>query len=153
MTDTTDREIVLSRLLSAPRELVWRAWTEPEHLIHWWGPNGFTNTFQEIDIRPGGVWRFIMHGPDGVDYPNLIRFHEVVKPERMTYTHGSGKENDPDDFEVEVTFEEQGEKTLVTLRMTLASAAIKEKMIKEVGAIEGGNQTLGRLEEYLKKMI
>ena len=66
----SDREIVTTRVFDAPRELVFKAWTDPDHLAKWWGPKGFTNTFQEFDMRPGGVWRFIMHGPDGVDYKN-----------------------------------------------------------------------------------
>lgn len=79
--DTADREIVISRLIHAPRELVFKVWTDPKHVAHWWGPNGFTNTIHEMDVRPGGVWRFIMHGPDGVDYPNKIVYKEVVKPQ------------------------------------------------------------------------
>src|SRR6266852_4602923 len=78
-----DREIVITRLLDAPRELAFQAWTEPQHVAHWWGPNGFTNTIHEMDVRPGGVWRFIMHGPDGTDYKNEIVYVEVVKPERL----------------------------------------------------------------------
>lgn len=72
-------------------------WTDPKH-IAWWGPNGFTNTIHEMNVKPGGVWRFIMHGPDGTDYPNKILFIEVVKPERLVYTHGSDEDNDPNQF-------------------------------------------------------
>ena len=68
------REIITTRVLDAPRELVWKAWTDPKHVAEWWGPNGFTNTIHEMDVRPDGVWRFIMHGPDGVDYKNEIVF-------------------------------------------------------------------------------
>jgi|SRR6185295_12092408 len=149
--DTQDREIVLTRVFQAPRERVWQAWTDPKELIEWWGPQGFTNTFQEIDIRPGGVWRFIMHGPDGTDYPNLIVFDEVLPPERLTYSHGSGQENDPDEFQVIVTFAEAGADTKLTMRLIMSSAAVKEKMITEVGAIESGNQTLDRLAAQLAK--
>src|SRR5450631_188479 len=100
--DTSDREIVITRVFDAPRELVFKAWTDPKHLVHWWGPNGFTNTFHEVDIRPGGVWRFTMHGPDGVDYPNRIVFEEIVKPERIVYAHSGGEENDLAQFHVTV---------------------------------------------------
>ena len=62
--------IVVKRLVDAPRELVWTAWTEPKHIAQWWGPNGFTNTIHAMDVKPGGVWRFIMHGPDGTHYPH-----------------------------------------------------------------------------------
>jgi uncharacterized protein YndB with AHSA1/START domain len=68
---TSDRENVTTRVFDAPRELVFRAWTNPKHESQWWGPNGFTNTIHEMDVRPGSVWRFVMHGPDGVDY-NLL---------------------------------------------------------------------------------
>ena len=78
VTGAVDRSIVLSRMLQAPREQVFELWTSPEHLANWWGPNGFTLTTHEADIRPGGVWRFTMHGPDGVDYPNVLRYDEDV---------------------------------------------------------------------------
>src|SRR4051794_29231769 len=83
--DTSDREIVFSRVFDAPRELVWKAWTEPHHVTKWWGPNGFTTTIHEMDVRTGGTWHHTMHGPDGTDYPNKSIFVEVVKPERIVY--------------------------------------------------------------------
>ena len=152
MNGTADRELVISRLINAPRELVFKAWTDPKHLIHWWGPKGFTNTFQEIDVRPGGVWLFIMHGPDGVDYPNRVIFNEIVKPERIVYSHDSGNENDPGQFQTTVTFEKEGNKTKLTMRAVFASAAERDQVVKEFGALEGANQTLDRLEEQLAKM-
>jgi len=143
----TDREIIISRLFDAPRELVWKVWTQPEHVAKWWGPNGFTNTIHEMDVRPGGIWSFIMHGPDGTDYYNKIVFTEVVEPERLSYTHG-GDEGE-DEFLAVVTFTEKDGKTEVTMRSIFESAEVREKMIREVGAIEGGKQTLGRLGDYL----
>ena len=68
--DTSDREIVISRVFDAPRTLVFKAWTDPQHLAHWWGPNSFSLTTHEMEFKPGGVWRFVMHGPDGCDYQN-----------------------------------------------------------------------------------
>ena len=149
---TADRELVITRVIDAPRELVFRAWTDPQHVVHWWGPNGFTNTIHEMDVRPGGVWRFIMHGPDGVDYANKIVYIEVVRPERLVYAHGSDVEDDPGKFNVTVTFADLGDKTRVTMQMVFASAAVRDQMVKEVGAVEGGNQTLDRLEAYLPRM-
>lgn len=146
-TDTPD--LVLTRVFDAPRELVFKAWTEPAMLLKWWGPKGFTNTFHEIDVRPGGKWRFIMHGPDGVDYPNQIVFDEVIRPERLVYTHGSGVEGDPGTFNVTVTFEEQGSRTLLTLRMLFPSIEERDRVVNEYGALEGGRQTLERLAEHL----
>lgn len=153
-TQTSDREIVITRLLNAPRELVWKAWTDPKHLINWWGPTGFTNTFQEVNIKPGGVWRFIMHGPDGTDYPNTVIFEKIVEPELLVYSHGhgDGQENDPSQFHVTVTFEAQGNKTNLIMRSIFKTAEVRDMVVREYGAIEGGNQTVDRLEEELGKM-
>src|SRR4051812_20636889 len=89
-TEAAEREISMTRIFDAPRELVFKAWSDPEHLAQWWGPKDFTNTFHEFDWQPGGVWRFTMHGPDGVDYKNRIIFVEIVKPERLVYSHVTG---------------------------------------------------------------
>jgi uncharacterized protein YndB with AHSA1/START domain len=108
---TSDREIVVSRVFDAPRELVFDAWTDPEQVVQWWGPHGFTTTIQEMDVRPGGVWRFVMHSSDGTDYDNKVVFVEVVKPERLVYDHGGGEESDIQQFHVTVTFVEEDGKT------------------------------------------
>ncbi len=84
------REIVSTRILDAPRERVFKAFADPDHLMHWWGPKGFSNTFHEFDFRPGGTWRFVMHGPDGIDYQNKSVFVEIVMPERIVFAHVSG---------------------------------------------------------------
>jgi uncharacterized protein YndB with AHSA1/START domain len=144
---TADREIVTSRVLDAPRDLVFKAFTDPKHIVHWWGPNGFTNTIQKMDVRPGGVWEFVMHGPDGVDYPNRIVYVEVKKPERLVYDHGPAPR-----FHVTVTFEEHRRKTKVTMRALFETAAERDRVVEEFGAIEGAKQTLARLSEYLVNM-
>jgi uncharacterized protein YndB with AHSA1/START domain len=143
-----DREIAATRVFDAPRDLVWKVWTEPEHIAKWWGPKGFTTTTYNMDLRPGGVWRFVMHGPDR-DYQNKITYIEVVKPERLAYKHGGEKEVEPVNFQVTVTFEEQGGKTKVDMRMVFPSANARDYVIETYGAVEGLIQTLGRLEEYL----
>ncbi len=148
---TADREIVLSREFDAPRELVWQAYTDPRHLPHWWGPDGFTNTVHEIDVRPGGMWRFTMHGPDGTDWPNRITYHEVVAPERLEYAHGEDVDDDPGAFQVTIRFEDLGGRTRVTQRMLFATVA-QRKGVEQFGAVELGNQTLRKLTEYLKTM-
>ena len=150
-SDTSDREIVITRLLDAPRELVFRVWTDPRHVVHWWGPAGFTNTNREMDVRPGGAWRFVMHGPDGVDYNNRCVYTEVVPPERLVYIHDADIENDPDSFHVTVTFEKQGGKTLLTMRSLFRSAAARDYVIKEYGALDGANQHVDRLAAYLAR--
>src|SRR5437868_11303305 len=91
----SDREIVISRIFDAPRELVWQAMTDPEHVVHWWGPRGFSTTIEVMEVRPGGVWKQTLHGPDGANYPNKSIFKEVVPLERIVYSHGGGREDGP----------------------------------------------------------
>jgi uncharacterized protein YndB with AHSA1/START domain len=146
----SDNEIVISRIFDAPRELVWEVWTEPNHVAKWWGPNGFTTTIHEMDVRPGGKWHHTMHGPDGKDYPNKSIFKEVIKLERIIFSHGGGEKGGPGaNFEATWTFDAQGDKTKVTIRMVFPSQADRDQVVKHYNAIEGGKQTLGRLADYL----
>jgi uncharacterized protein YndB with AHSA1/START domain len=148
-----DREIIISRLFNAPRELLWEAMTNPRHVVQWWGPRGFTTTIEEMDVRVGGVWKQVMHGPDGTDYPNESIFTEVKKPERIAHALGGGRKGDAEvHFVQEWTFEEvEPGKTKVTIHMTFATAEDREKVVREYGAIEGGKQTLERLAEQLER--
>jgi uncharacterized protein YndB with AHSA1/START domain len=148
---TADREIVQTRVFDAPPELVWRAWTDPKHMAAWFGPKGFTTTVQEMEVKPGGRTRFIMHAPDGTDYDNRMIYEEVVPPERLVYAHGSDKDNDPEAFHVTVTFENVGGKTKLTMRSVLPTIEQFER-VKSFGAIELGQQTLEKLAEHLRKM-
>jgi uncharacterized protein YndB with AHSA1/START domain len=148
-TEASNREIVIERIVDAPRELVWRAWTEADQIAKWWGPDGFTTTIHEMHVRVGGVWRFIMHGPDGTDYPNRIVYREIVKPERLVYDHSDDKGNDH--FQSTVTFETAGNRTKVTLRAVFETAQARAAAIK-FGAVEGGKQTLARLDQHLATM-
>ncbi|WP_307448505.1 MULTISPECIES: SRPBCC family protein [unclassified Paenibacillus] len=151
LTSITGQELRITRIFHAPRELVFKAWTDPEHLPKWWGPKGFTNTVQEIDIRPGGVWRYVMHGPDGVDYDNKITYHKIVSPEQLVYSHGDDDEDDQ--FHVTVTFKEQANTTTeLTMTARFKSAAELEKAVKEYGAVEGAKSTMDRLQEQLAAM-
>ena len=143
---TPDREIVTMRLLDAPRELVFKVWTEPPH---WYGPNGFRTTIQEMDVRPGGVWRLVMHGPDGRDYRNHIVFDEVVPPERLVYRHVPEPGAEPATHQTVVTFADRGGKTELTLRLIFQSNAVRDHLNKIYGAVEGGRQTVSRLANYL----
>jgi uncharacterized protein YndB with AHSA1/START domain len=148
--ETADREIVIARTVTARRELVWEAWTDPQQVALWWGPHGFTTTIEKMDVRPGGVWKHVMHGPDGTDYPNKSVFTEVVKPKRIVYTHGGGKKGGPGaQFIATWTFEDLGDKTGVTIHMLFPTASDRDKVVKEYGAIEGGRQTLERLAREL----
>ena len=153
MAESKDRELVFTRVFDAPRELVWKAWTEPEHVSQWWGPRGFTTTIHDMDLRPGGIWRQTMHGPDGTNYPSKHVFIEVVKHERISYTLTGGKEGDPvHQLEQTWTFEAQGDKTKLTLRMLFPSAEAMEQIVKTYGVVEGAKETLDRLGEHLPTM-
>ncbi|HEU0018435.1 MAG TPA: SRPBCC domain-containing protein, partial [Methyloceanibacter sp.] len=146
----TDREIVISRLIDAPRELVFDAWTDPEQVVQWWGPRGFTTTTHKMDVKPGGVWRFVMHGPDGRDYQNKITYLEVVPPERLVYSHGGGEGDlEPISFQTTVIFVAEGNRTRVTMRSVFPTREQRDHVVKEYGAIEGGEQHLERLDEHL----
>ena len=111
-------EVVTTRIFGHRRELIFEAWTNPERLKNWWGPNGFTNTFYEFDLRPGGKWSFTMHGPDGTNYPNESVFVKIEAPELLVFDHLSQPQ-----FQVVATFTElQEAKTRVTFRMIFKSA-------------------------------
>ena len=151
---TSDREIVISRVLDAPRALVWQAWTDPQHVVKWWGPRGFSDTTKKHDFRVGGVWEHVMRGPDGVDYPNKATFKEIVPQERITFLLGGGRTDRPGvSFTATWTFETvEGGKTRLTGRMVFPTAAMRDYVAKEFGAVEGGKQTLERLSEHLPTM-
>lgn len=145
--DTASRELAISRVFNAPRELVWKVWTSPEHIKNWWGPNGFTNTIFKMDVVPGGEWDFIMHGPDGKDYKNRSIYKEVVKYEKLVYDHVSGPK-----FQFTVTFAEQGKKTLLTIQMLFETQEFRDQVIKQYGAAEGLKQNMYKLDAYILKI-
>ena len=142
--DTSDRELIITRLLNAPRELVWDVFTKPEHIKNWWGPNGFTNTIDKMDVKPGGEWEFIMHGPDGTDYKNKSIYKEIVRPERIVFEHVSGPK-----FIATITFTAEGNKTHLKWHMVFESAEQFQQVVKTFKADEGLKQNIVKLEEYL----
>jgi uncharacterized protein YndB with AHSA1/START domain len=143
----SNRQILQERVFNAPRELVFRAWTDPEHLRQWWGPKGFTNTFHEFDFRPGGVWSFVMHGPDGTNFPNKSIFVEIVKPDRIVLDHVVNPK-----FRLTATFVDLGsDKTKLTWHMLFETIAAYDSVKKF--AIEGAIQNLDRLQAHLTQMI
>jgi len=144
LAGTADREIVATRVVDAPREHVFEMFTDRQHVARWWGPKGFTSTIDEMDVRPGGVWRFVMHGPDGIDYKNKIVYDEIARPERLVYTHTGGAQ-----FQATATFTSYGEKTVLAMRMLFESSRERDRVVKKFGAIEGLSQTLDRLEVYV----
>ncbi len=146
-TDTANREMTITRLLNAPRELVWEMFTNPEHIKHWWGPNGFTNTIYKMDVIPGGEWELTMHGPNGTDYWNKHTYTEVVKNEKLVHIHGPAPK-----FQMTILFIPQGNKTQLTITSLFDSAEVLQKAIEEFGAEEGFKQNVERLEAYLEKL-
>jgi uncharacterized protein YndB with AHSA1/START domain len=149
-SSTADREIVTTRLIDASRALVFEAWTDPQHVAHWFGPDGFVTTTQSMDVRPGGQWRFTMRGPDGTEWPNVVTYEQVVVPERLVYLHGD--DDEPDMFHTTVTFDDRAGKTALTMRAVFKTAAARDFVASERGAVEGGQQTIARLETYVRTM-
>ncbi|MDF5713636.1 MAG: SRPBCC domain-containing protein [Rhizonema sp. NSF051] len=155
-----DREIVITRIFNAPRELVFKVWTEEKHIEQWWGPKGFTTTVSEMDFRPGGTWRFVMHGPDGTEYPVSGVFREIVPPERIVTSdqfdegfEALVKADVPRGITVVTTlFEDLGDKTRLTLRILHATAEDRRKH-EEMGVIGGWNSSFECLDEYLVKVV
>jgi len=144
-TDAPDRELVTTRVLNAPRERVFSAFSEAGQLAQWWGPEGFRNTFHEFDLRAGGAWRYTMHGPNGADYPNESVFVEVVKPERIVIEHVSGPR-----FRLTITLTAEAGRTRLTWRQRFPTAADCDR-IKAL-AIPANEQNLDRLEARLAQM-
>jgi uncharacterized protein YndB with AHSA1/START domain len=148
-SSTLSNEIAITRVYDAPVKLVWDAWTDPDQAAQWWGPRGFTITTHSKDLRPGGKWVYTMHGPDGVDYPNIATYHEVEPQKRLVYDHGATPDRPPL-FRVTVLFTEVDGQTKMDMTMTLATpeaAAETREFIKKAG----GNATWDRLAEYLEK--
>ena len=139
------REIISTRVIDFPRELVWKAWTDPVHLATWWGPKGFTNTFHEFNLKPGGMWRFIMHGPDGKDYKNESLFVEVEENAWIVFNHISAPQ-----FQVTATFVDCDGKTKIVFNMRFESAAACENM-KPI-CVPSNEQNFDRLEAELSRM-
>ncbi|MEK9282618.1 SRPBCC family protein [Bradyrhizobium sp. ISRA442] len=147
-----DREIVMSRVIDAPRALVFEAWSDPKHLPQWFGPKGFKIETHEIDVRVGGVWRFNMIGPDGTVYPNRMRFRRIERPHLMEMDHGVDKDDDPGLFRFTITFAEQSNgKTVLTLRQLASTTEQRDAMIG-FGAVEYGYQTLDKLAAHVATM-
>lgn len=148
-----EREIVLSRVIDAPRELVYRAWTEAGRMFHWFGPQGFRCEVREQGpVKVGAMWRFDMIAPDGHVYPNRMTFLEIVPNERLVMDHGYDQDHDPERFRVTITFDARGEgKTLLTLRQIHPNKAQRAAKIA-FGAVELGYQTLDKLAQYVARL-
>ena len=147
INDTATREIRMTRILNAPVELVWEAWTNPSHIVNWWGPNGFTNTMHKMDFRESGEWEFTMHGPDGTNYPNRNIFKEIVPFEKISFQHFNPN------FTTTILFQSLGEKTQIDWSMLFDTAEMRDIVVKAHGADEGLKQNLEKLDTYLLIII
>jgi uncharacterized protein YndB with AHSA1/START domain len=151
-TTSAERIVVITRVFDAPRALVFKAWTDAEHLKQWWGPgHGFTNPVVEADARPGGVIRIDMQGPDGVVYPNRGVFHEIVEPERLVLTTELLDDEGNTRIEVlnTVTFAEENGKTTLTLHARVVRST-PDAAAALAGMEQGWTGSLERLAEYLR---
>jgi uncharacterized protein YndB with AHSA1/START domain len=148
---TADREIVISRFISAPPERVFEAFTEVRHLSRWWGPEGFTTTTRAFEFRVGGEWDFVMHGPDGTDYQEWISWTEITPPERITLLHGESS-GDPNAFESVVIFAPEGAATRIEMRTVFPTKELREEAVQKYHAIEGAEQTLSNLTAYVTEI-
>ncbi|MCR8557631.1 SRPBCC domain-containing protein [Mucilaginibacter sp. BJC16-A38] len=146
-SSTHDRELHITRTLNAPVELVWEAWSKPEHIANWWGPNDFTTTISTMDMVPGGEWNLVMHGPDGKDYINKSIFKEIIPLKKIVYEHTSYPW-----ILATIDFEERGEQTFISWHMLFASHEDFIEVVKVYKADVGQRQNVDKLEVYLEGM-
>ncbi len=142
-SNTADRELQIERTLNAPVELVWEVFTKPEHIANWWGPNGFTNTIHTMDVRPGGEWDFVMHGPDGQDFKNRSVYQEIIPFKKIVFDHFAPN------FTTTIEFENKGDRTHLKWHMLFETAELFEAVVKAHNAAEGLKQNIEKLNVYL----
>lgn len=142
-SNTQDRELFITRTLNAPVELVWEVFTKPEHIANWWGPNGFTNTIYTMDVRAGGEWDFVMHGPDGKDYKNRSIYQNIVPFKKIVFDHFNPN------FTTTIEFEAKGDQTNLKWHMLFETAELFEAVVKAHNAAEGLKQNIEKLNVYL----
>ncbi|MCB0773478.1 MAG: SRPBCC domain-containing protein [Flavobacteriales bacterium] len=141
---------MISRTVKAARSLVWAVYTQVDHLDRWWGPDGFTNKTLSLDLRVGGQWKYTMTAADGTVFPNLITYTEITPIDRLGYEHGDWE--NPRMFFGTITFTDAEGGTMVTIRMILPTKEERDRTVEQYGAIEGGKQTLAKLDNYLRTL-
>ena len=145
METTGTSELRIKRTFQAPIELMWQVWTDPGHLVEWWGPDGFTSTIHTMDFREGGEWRLTMHSPDGTNFPNRSIFREIVPMKKIVFEHFNPH------FITSVTFEAAGGETTIDWRMEFDSAEMRDIVVQAHKAEEGQRQNVERLGHYLRQ--
>jgi uncharacterized protein YndB with AHSA1/START domain len=146
MTDTKDREMRSVTSFKVSPEVMWQAWTRPEYIVHWWGPDGFTNTIDIMDVREGGEWKFTMHGPDGTNFPNRSVFKEIVPLKKIVFEHFNPH------FFTTVLFESKGNETQVDWTLLFDTVEMRDIIVKTHKADEGQRQNLEKLDRYLSSL-
>jgi uncharacterized protein YndB with AHSA1/START domain len=149
---TADREVLISQVIRAPRDVVFGAFTEVRHLSRWWGPDGFTTTTRAFEFRVGGVWDFVMHGPDGTDFQEWITWTEITPPGRIALLHGEYR-GDPNAFASVLTFEPDGAATRIEMRTLFPTRELRDDAVEKYHAMEGGQQTLSKLAAYVTEIV
>ena len=146
MEHLESREMKITRTVKAPIDIIWNVWTDPEHIVHWWGPDGFTSTIRKMDVREGGEWILTLHGPDGTNYPNRSIYMEIVSLEKIVFEHFNPH------FFATILFEDKGEDTGIKWTMLFDTVEIRKTVVKVHKADDGLRQNVDRLEEYLSKL-
>jgi uncharacterized protein YndB with AHSA1/START domain len=142
-TSVSDRQVVTTRVFAAPCKRMFRAFSDPQQLALWWGPNGFTNTITKFDFRPGGSWHLTMHGPDGTDYHNESEFLEIEEPGRIVYLHLRPMHR----FQISCDYEDIGGRTRLTWRMLFDTVEEYERVKQFV--VPANEQNFDRLAAHL----
>lgn len=144
-------KVIFTRILQAPKSLVWEVWTKPEHITHWWGPEQFSIENKSMEVKPGGKWTFDMKGM-GMLFAEDITYIEVIPQEKLVFQNGQIGV-DPYAFESHILFESlDNGLTMLTMITHFSSSAILDELNEKVKALEGGNQTLNKLETYLSSL-
>jgi uncharacterized protein YndB with AHSA1/START domain len=151
------RELISTRVLAAPPDLAWKLWTDPEHLARWWGPFGFSLTTHSMDLRVGGLWHFTMHGPDGTDFPNYVRYTDLEVGKLLAYEQDNGADAaEPIHFRVQISFTELGGgddvRTLVAMRHLFDTPEELFAVESKYGVSKGGQEHFARMIEYAAKV-
>ena len=141
-----DREMKIESVLNVPIALVWKVFTDPVHIAKWWGPAGFTNTIDKMDVRPGGEWELTMHGPDGKNYRNKAVYLEIIPFSKISFDHFAPN------FKTTINFEVQSDQTRISWQMLFETADLFDVVVITFKADEGLEQNITKLKDYLASL-